>query len=66
MNNIKDTTRKLRFCCDDAFKIYGNNEQHEFEIIFKDMKHVMIIPNKIDYSLRLPNMFRIQIKKYKC
>ncbi len=26
------------------------------------MKHVMIIPNKIDYSLRLPNMFRIQIK----
>ena len=51
MNNIKDTTRKLRFCCDDAFKMYGNNEQHEYEIIFNDMKHVMIIPNKIDYSL---------------
>ena len=29
IDNIKDTTRKLRFCCDDGIKTYGNYEQDE-------------------------------------
>jgi hypothetical protein len=63
VDNIKDTTRKLRFCCDDAIKIYGNYEQHEFEKIFHEMVHVMIKPYKINYSLMYPNMFRLQVQK---